>query len=116
MVSVPVYVPAGSGDGLSLTSTPIEAGVAPLLVPTPSHGPPDLVVAATVKLIGAPALEIVRTWLAAPEPPTVVAKYSDVELTERPVEMPRHLTGGGALSQISPTIHYRRPVSPPIAC
>jgi hypothetical protein len=54
------------------------------LVPTPSHEPPDVVVAATVKLIGAPALEIVRTWLGAPEPPAVVAKYSDVELTERP--------------------------------
>src|SRR5580704_10249649 len=84
MVSVPVYVPAGRGDRLSLTSTPIEAGVALLLVPTPSHDPPDVLVAVTLKLIGAPALETIRSWLGAPAPPTVVAKYSDVELTERP--------------------------------
>ena len=60
IVSVPLYVPAERADGLLLTFTPIEKGVAAVSLPPASHGPPAVVVAAVVKLIGAPALEIVR--------------------------------------------------------
>ena len=60
MVSVPLYVPAERGVGLLLTFTPIEKGVVAVPLPPASHEPPEVVVAAIVKLIGAPALEILR--------------------------------------------------------